>query len=239
MQLRYDPYGIFQNSKSPAGLYARQKWLGEFEDPTWKTDFEEVVGALSKSLENSETGWRGIITNIDTLFGLHLTQRASDAEIDSALDGLMDKISLQGDGIKIETGGGSMDNDLKNLPFVNSQPDMLLLSATLFLATIFGRGSDPDVTNLFEWLDKKDPELLRRYLTDYSVSHAEQVVDRWRQLGEFLVTKYNDGYVKNEKGRPEEVGYPEPWLRDVLRLRPGQFELKRWGGDSLKTDLPY
>ena len=56
MQLRYDPYGIFQNSKSPAGLYARQNWLGEFEDPTWKIDFEEVVGALFKSLENSETG---------------------------------------------------------------------------------------------------------------------------------------------------------------------------------------
>ena len=67
----------------------------------------------------------------------------------------MDKISLQGDGIQIETFNGFMDNDLKNLPFVNSQPDMLLLAATLFLATIFGRGSDPAVINLYEWLDKK------------------------------------------------------------------------------------
>jgi dipeptidase len=84
-----------------------------------------------------------------------------------------------------------------------------------------------------------DPELATRYLTDYSLSHAEQVVDRWRELGEFLIMKYNDGYVKNDKGRPEEKGYPEPWLRNVLELRPEQFKLKKWGEDSLKTDLPY
>jgi dipeptidase len=86
---------------------------------------------------------------------------------------------------------------------------------------------------------KKDPDLLTRYLTDYSLSHAGQVVDRWRELGEFLITKYNDGYVKNEKGRPEEKGYDEPWLRDVLELRPEQFKLRKWGADSLATDLPY
>ena len=88
-------------------------------------------------------------------------------------------------------------------------------------------------------LAKKDPSLLTRYLTDYSVSHGELVVDRWRELGEFLLTKYNDGYVKNDKGRPEEVGYPEPWLQDILQLRSEQFKLERWGEDSLKTDLPY
>lgn len=88
-------------------------------------------------------------------------------------------------------------------------------------------------------LAEDDPGLVIRYLTDYSKSHARQVVDRWRELGEFLITKYNDGYVKNDKGRPEEKGYPEPWLRNVLGLRPEQFKLKKWGEDSLKTDLPY
>ncbi len=88
-------------------------------------------------------------------------------------------------------------------------------------------------------LARKNPDMLTRYLTDYSISHAELVVDRWRELGEFLLTKYNDGYVKNDKGRPEERGYPEAWLRDVIELRPEQFELKRWEDDSLKTDLPY
>ncbi len=72
---------------------------------------------------------------------------------------------------------------------------------------------------------ESDPEMARRYLTDYSVSRGEQVVERWRELGEFLITKYNDGYVKNDKGRPEGKGYPDSWLRDVLRARPDQFRL--------------
>ena len=31
MKLRHDPYQVFRFSKTPAGLYARQKWLGEAE----------------------------------------------------------------------------------------------------------------------------------------------------------------------------------------------------------------
>ena len=69
-----------------------------------------------------------------------------------------------------------------------------------------------------------DPNLMTRYLTDYSITHAELVVSRWRELGEYLVTKYNDGYVKDE-GSPREKGYPERWLREVLRSRPDQFRL--------------
>ena len=77
-------------------------------------------------------------------------------------------------------------------------------------------------------LEKSNPQLMTRYLTDYSVTHAEEVVRRWKELGEFLLTKYNDGYVKDEKGRPREVGYPESWLRQVIRSRPDQFKLKKW-----------
>lgn len=75
-------------------------------------------------------------------------------------------------------------------------------------------------------LARSDLELMRRYLTDYSVSHGELVVRRWRQLGEHLLTKYNDGYVKDEKGRPGEDGYAESWLRTVLSSRPDQFRLR-------------
>jgi len=75
-------------------------------------------------------------------------------------------------------------------------------------------------------LAKLDPKHMTRYLTDYSVTHAEGVVARWRELGEHLITKYNDGYVQDENGRPREKGYPESWLREVLRSRPNQFRLK-------------
>jgi dipeptidase len=70
-----------------------------------------------------------------------------------------------------------------------------------------------------------DPKLLTRYLTHYSVSQAEQVVSRWKELGEYLITKYNDGYVKDENSRPQEKGYPESWLREVLKSRPEQFRV--------------
>ena len=86
-------------------------------------------------------------------------------------------------------------------------------------------------------LQKTDPELLGRFLSDYSLSRAEIVVNRWRSLGEYLITKYNDGYIQNEKGRPEEVGYPDTWLRDVTHSRPGQFELPKWGDAEKQKGL--
>ena len=77
-------------------------------------------------------------------------------------------------------------------------------------------------------LYKKDPELLVRYLTNYSVTNGEMVVKRWIELGEFLLTKYNDGYVKNERGRARGVGYPSEWLKEVLKSKPEQFKLPAW-----------
>ena len=74
-------------------------------------------------------------------------------------------------------------------------------------------------------LEKSTPALLTDYLTNYCVTNGEAVVKRWRELGEFLMTKYNDGYVKNERGRPASVGYPESWLRDVIKLRGDHFRL--------------
>ncbi len=73
-------------------------------------------------------------------------------------------------------------------------------------------------------LAKTDPKLATRYLTDYSMMHAELTVRRWRALFEHLVMKYNDGYVR-EQGRSLEVGYPEPWLREVVRQKPDQFRV--------------
>jgi dipeptidase len=73
------------------------------------------------------------------------------------------------------------------------------------------------------WRD--DPALARRYLTDHSVMQAERVTARWRELAEALVTRYNDGYVKDADGRPREQGYPEGWLRRVVEQRPQQYLL--------------
>lgn len=83
----------------------------------------------------------------------------------------------------------------------------------------------PAVEKTAKELFESDPALMRRYLTDYSVSRAEMVAERWTELGDFLVTKYNDGYIQEQPGRAREHGYSEQWLRSVLRERPEQFKL--------------
>jgi hypothetical protein len=51
--------------------------------------------------------------------------------------------------------------------------------------------------------------------------HGESTVQRWRELAKHLIVKYNDGYI-NGRG----VGYPDAWLRRVLKENPGQFRLE-------------
>jgi dipeptidase len=95
----------------------------------------------------------------------------------------------------------------------------------------------PEVEKTAVALAKKDRALLTRYLTDYSLGRASVIVERWRALGEYLITKYNDGYVKDEKGQPKEAGYSEPWLRDVTNSRPDQSRLPTWGEGKGQKDL--
>jgi hypothetical protein len=63
------------------------------------------------------------------------------------------------------------------------------------------------------------------------------IVERWKRLGEHLITKYNDGYVQNEKGRPEEKGYPDDWIQRVIGTRPDQFKLETWGDAASQKEL--
>jgi dipeptidase len=70
-----------------------------------------------------------------------------------------------------------------------------------------------------------DPDLAALYLTEYSVLHAEDLVRRWRALGEHLLTTYNDGYIQDADGEPQEKGYPEAWLREVIERHPDKLKL--------------
>jgi dipeptidase len=78
----------------------------------------------------------------------------------------------------------------------------------------------------------KDRDLMVRYLTNYSVSQGDMVVKRWTELGEFLICKYNDGYVKDQNGRARSMGYPSEWLETVLKSKPKQFRLPGWGDEK-------
>jgi dipeptidase len=82
-------------------------------------------------------------------------------------------------------------------------------------------------------LYKKDKNAAIEYLTDYSVSSSENVVEAWRQLYKDLMVKYNDGYINdftapgNENGRhPKGVGYGNETFKRAIEERPGYYDVK-------------
>lgn len=152
MKLRYDPYQVFRFSKTPAGLYARQKCLGEAKTTQWKIDFKQAVAKLLADQLPDGSWHNATIETIHHLFGLHLTVRSSTAQIDAALTWLLEKIAFQAEEIHARDEDVTIAVSLEGLPFILSLPAMFLTGATLFLSTIFDRESDPEVLALYEWL---------------------------------------------------------------------------------------
>jgi len=76
-------------------------------------------------------------------------------------------------------------------------------------------------------------------LTAYSNLLGEQVHHRWIELGEDLITKYNDGYVKDENGNVEEVGYPNAWKDEINRKYPEKFKIPEWNNNRKQDKPPY
>jgi len=78
---------------------------------------------------------------------------------------------------------------------------------------------------------KSSPGLIGKYLTNYCVGNAETNIKKWWGLADFLVTKYNDGYIQDEDGRPREIGYPELWLRREAKENPQKGLKQKRKGD--------
>lgn len=105
--------------------------------------------------------------------------------------------------------------------------DDMILDVRSLQCVIEGRylALQPAIEKTAAELWRTDPDLATIFLTEYSVLHAEDVVRRWRALGEQLLTTYNDGYVQDENGRPQERGYPRTWLREVIECHPDKLRL--------------
>lgn len=77
---------------------------------------------------------------------------------------------------------------------------------------------------------KTDPKLASQYLTEYSISQAENTMVEWTKLWRELVMKYNDGYVndvnKNKGRSPKGVGYGNEFFKQVIKERPGYHDMK-------------
>lgn len=55
-----------------------------------------------------------------------------------------------------------------------------------------------------------------KFLTMYSDSMGKLVHYKWVELGDRLVTKYNDGYIKNNENKITTRGYPKEWLEYII-----------------------
>lgn len=78
-----------------------------------------------------------------------------------------------------------------------------------------------------------------KFLTEYSVSMGELTHKKWNDLGIHLISKYNDGYIKNDNGSPEETGYPEKWLKKMIKYNPDKFKIPDWNTEFELETLPY
>ena len=82
-------------------------------------------------------------------------------------------------------------------------------------------------------------EEARRLLTKFSCDQAEQSTQSWKELGQYLLVKYMDGVVKEEKdgkfvtneaGIPEKVGrlgYPEDYLRLIAPTEKKEININK------------
>ncbi|HRZ96991.1 MAG TPA: C69 family dipeptidase [Paludibacter sp.] len=88
----------------------------------------------------------------------------------------------------------------------------------------------PAIDKVATSMSKEDA---RTFLTNFSVSQAENSTASWKKLGEYLLVKYMDGNIKKEKdGKflqnefhiPPGIiraGYPEECLRGMVKENPG------------------
>lgn len=79
-------------------------------------------------------------------------------------------------------------------------------------------------------LHKKDPELARRFLTDYCLGNAERVIGAWWKLGDDLLVRYNHLWVFDAKARKRgPLVFPDWWLKLLVEyngLKPRPEEKK-------------
>jgi dipeptidase len=79
-------------------------------------------------------------------------------------------------------------------------------------------------------LYKQNPALAKDYLTQYAAKNTEQLMTRWKKLGEFLIWKYLDGNVRNEKGEVTHPKAPEDWLRCIVKDHGDVIKVKKVEG---------
>ena len=88
----------------------------------------------------------------------------------------------------------------------------------------------PDVDRRALALYKEDPGLAKDFLTKRAADATAEVVARWQKLGQFLIWKYLDGNVRDEKGKVTFPRYPDAWYRRIVKDHGPVIEMKKVEG---------
>ena len=96
--------------------------------------------------------------------------------------------------------------------------------------------AQPGVEKKAQELYAQNPQAAVKYLNDYSVEKAQQMLARWNQLFEFMVVKYNDMIIKptDKNGNfektpyglgatPVRPGYPEKFAKQLVKQSGDKF----------------
>ena len=96
--------------------------------------------------------------------------------------------------------------------------------------------AQPGVEKKAQELYAQNPQAAVKYLNDYSVEKAQQMLARWNQLFEFMVVKYNDMIIKptDKNGTfkktpyglgatPVRPGYPEKFAKQLVKQSGDKF----------------
>ncbi len=71
------------------------------------------------------------------------------------------------------------------------------------------------------------------YLTNHSISSAENTYKTWKQLGENLLLKYMDGLAKDEFFRPKNIGYPNEFKKLIVEESGESLKMKNITTDNI------
>ena len=87
----------------------------------------------------------------------------------------------------------------------------------------------PAIDAAAQVLFKTSPEMAREFITNYSVNMGDYTVQRYKELGQFLLVKYIDRNIKKEENGeflrspegyplfPDQPGYSEQWYDMVVK----------------------
>ncbi|MFC1847688.1 hypothetical protein ACFLXV_00035 [Chloroflexota bacterium] len=150
VDLRFNPLDVFKSSRTPMGLYARKKWMGEELSQQWQDDYSKTVSSLLEG-QLSDGSWNGsFIETVRRLFGLHLTVTELSPPIKRALDWLISKMPAYTTKSQRQIIEPLFAGRLNGLPFTTAPVKRFQIGASLFLASIYSMHNDDKILAAYE-----------------------------------------------------------------------------------------